>query len=149
VLAALEAMRVTIDQLRYWHEQQVIPVAKVRGARGALLCDLTDVALARIVVRLLQAQVVPQHVTSAFRYLRLVITTGLRSTGPMALVFDDRGTASVVSLVDAPADAPAIVSLRECKRGVEQAARALRRSSDGVWVGWRTIPTRDVEAALA
>lgn len=127
----------------------MVPVAKAAGARGALLYSLRDLGLARVVVRLLQAGVIPQHVLTAFKYRRLEIAAGLVSARSMVLMFDDAGIARVIPLADAPSDAAAVVSLHECGRGIEKAVRSVRRSSDGVWIGWRTIAPSDVEAALA
>jgi len=148
-LHVLEPKRpITRDQLHYWDARAVVPVRRAKNG-SVLLYSTDDVALVRVIVRLVATQAIPQHITAALRYLRVPIRNAFREkTSPQFLWIDDRGIGAVVGASQIPAGAIHVVDLQDCWRGSSRAMRAeLQKRRAHVWDGWRHVATKDLVAA--
>lgn len=140
---------ITDNQLRYWDRQAIVPVRRAQQGT-ALMYSTQDVALVRVIARLLAASVPPQQVTAALRYLRASICDAFRDKATRrAFYIDDRGIGHVVRVSEVPADNRQSVDLRACWDGVSRVMRAelQRRRHSTVWNGVRHVKAKALVAA--
>jgi DNA-binding transcriptional MerR regulator len=158
-IAALKVLEpkqsVSVDQLHYWDRVGVVPVKRAKQGRAPLY-STQDLALCRVIARLLAAQGIPQHITAALRYLRKPICDAFREKRSeskargesKALYLDVRGVGHVVDASKVPSDVTCRVDLRDCWRGVSNEMRKQRqRRRTEVWDGRRYLAVEELTAA--